>query len=105
MLQYEFHGTRLKGLKQDIKTLLTSTKDQNFLLKLIDSMQRLGVSYHFEQEIEEVLKFQHPDVTSDLYTTALQFRILREHGFSISSGDNIYIVTMYVYVRSNLHYT
>ncbi|XP_075668632.1 putative terpene synthase 9 isoform X1 [Castanea sativa] len=82
---YEFHGTRLKGLRQYIKTLLTSTKDQSFLLKLIDSMQRLGVAYHFEQEIEEVLKFQHPDVTSDLYTTALQFRILREHGFSISS--------------------
>ncbi|KAM3745095.1 hypothetical protein ACB098_06G100300 [Castanea mollissima] len=82
---YEIHAARLEELKQDIKTLLTSTKDQRILLRLIDSMQRLGVAYHFEQEIEEVLKFQLPDVTSDLYTAALHFRILREHGFPVSS--------------------
>ncbi|XP_050260036.1 probable terpene synthase 9 [Quercus robur] len=82
---YEIHATRLEGLKQDVKTLLTSTKDKSVLLRLIDSMQRLGVAYHFEQEIEEVLKFQRPDVTSDLYTAALHFRILRERGFPVSS--------------------
>ena len=53
-------------------------------------MQRLGVAYHFEQEIEEILKFQRPDVTSDLYTAALHFRILRERGFPVSSGDITY---------------
>ncbi|KAK7847257.1 putative terpene synthase 9 [Quercus suber] len=84
VLQYEFHATRLEGLKQDVKNLLTSTKDPSVLMKLIDSMQRLGVDYHFEKEIEEVLGIQHPDVTSDLYTTALHFRILRERGFPIS---------------------
>ena len=90
MLQYEIHATRLEGLKKDVKTLLTSTKDQSVLLRLIDSMQRLGVAYHFEQEIEEALKFQRPDVTSDLYTAALHFRILRERGFPVSSGDVTY---------------
>ncbi|KAK9996529.1 hypothetical protein SO802_021215 [Lithocarpus litseifolius] len=83
-MMYEFHATRLEGLKQDVKNLLTSTKDRSVLMKLIDSMQRLGVDYHFEKEIEEVLGTQHPDVTSDLYTTALHFRILRERGFPIS---------------------
>ena len=93
MLQYEIHATRLEGLKQDVKTLLTSTKDKSVLLRLIDSMQRLEVgrvACHFEQEIEEVLKFQRPDVTSDLYTAALHFRILRERGFPVSSGDITY---------------
>uniref|UniRef100_A0A2N9IXL3 Terpene synthase N-terminal domain-containing protein n=1 Tax=Fagus sylvatica TaxID=28930 RepID=A0A2N9IXL3_FAGSY len=82
---YEFHGTRLEGLKQEAKNLLTSTKDPAVLLKLIDSMQRLGVAYHFENEIEEVIGIQNPHVTTDLYTTALQFRILRERGFPIGS--------------------
>ncbi|XP_075673462.1 putative terpene synthase 9 [Castanea sativa] len=82
---YEIHATWLEGLKQDVKTLLTSTEDKTVLLRLINSMQRLGVAYHFEQEIDEVLKFQRPDVTSDLYTTALHFRILRERGFPVSS--------------------
>ncbi|KAL4633133.1 hypothetical protein ACB092_04G099700 [Castanea dentata] len=82
---YESHATRLEGPKQDVKNLLTSTKDPSVLMKLIDSMQRLGVDYHFEKEIEKVLGIQHPDVTSDLYTTALLFRIVRERGFPISS--------------------
>nr|POE87210.1 putative terpene synthase 9 [Quercus suber] len=82
---YEIHATRLEGLKEDVKTLLTSPKDSSVLLKLIDSMQRLGVAYHFEKEIKDVIGIQNPNVTSDLYTTALQFRILREHGFPISS--------------------
>ena len=90
VLQYEIHATRHEGLKQDVKTLLTSTKDRSVLLRLMDSMQRLGVAYHFEQEIEEILKFQSPDATSDLYTAALHFRILRERGFPVSSGDITY---------------
>nr|POE87209.1 putative terpene synthase 9 [Quercus suber] len=52
---YEIHATRLEGLKEDVKTLLTSPKDSSVLLKLIDSMQRLGVAYHFEKEIKDVI--------------------------------------------------
>ena len=89
MSQYEFHGTRLEGLKHEAKNLLTSRKDPAVLLKLIDSMQRLGVAYHFENEIDEVIGIQNSHVTTDLYTTALQFRILRERGFPIGSGDTI----------------
>ena len=90
MLQYEFDGNRLEGLKQDTKNLLTSIKyDSSVLWNLIDSMQRLGVAYHFEKEIEEVISLQRPDAINDLYTTALQFRILREHGFPICTGDSI----------------
>ena len=89
MLQYEIHATRLEGLKEDVKTLLTSTKDSSVLLKLIDSIQRLGAAYHFEKEIKDVIGIQNPNVTSDLYTKALQFRILRERGFPVSSGDSV----------------
>ncbi|KAF5458382.1 hypothetical protein F2P56_022413 [Juglans regia] len=83
---YEFHSTRLEQLKQNAKCLLTSNnKDPCFLLKLIDTVQRLGVAYHFEKEIEVALNLCYPDLTTNLFQTALHFCIAREHGFPISS--------------------
>ncbi|KAL6311205.1 hypothetical protein AAG906_000393 [Vitis piasezkii] len=57
------------------------------LLNFIDAVQRLGVAYHFKQEIEEAL--QHicnsfhdcNDMDGDLYNIALGFRLLRQQGF------------------------
>lgn len=69
------------------RCLLRTTKDPCNLLKLIDSIKRLGVAYHFEDEIEEAVSLIYAhDQTSDLYMTALRFRILREHGLLIGSG-------------------
>uniref|UniRef100_A0A1W7HBY2 Putative limonene-myrcene synthase n=1 Tax=Scoparia dulcis TaxID=107240 RepID=A0A1W7HBY2_SCODU len=66
-------------------------------LELIDDLQRLGISYHFEDEIAKILTniyeqnhvkntiTNYVDETkeSDLYSTALEFRLLRQQGFSI----------------------
>ncbi|XP_048232245.1 probable terpene synthase 9 [Ricinus communis] len=79
------HGARLQKLKDEVRSLLTTfTKEPCGQLKLIDSMQRLGVSYHFREEIKEILNLVELDSDSDLYTTALHFRLLRQHGFTIS---------------------
>ncbi|XP_059452377.1 probable terpene synthase 9 [Corylus avellana] len=82
---YELYDTRLEELKQNAKCLLTSNKDPCALLNLVSTMQRLGVAYHFEKEIEEALALLYPHLTTNIYTTALQFRVLRQHGFSITS--------------------
>jgi hypothetical protein len=95
-LQYEVYGIRLEELKRNAKCLLTSNKDPFSLLNLVSTMQRLGVAYHFEKEIEEALALLYPDVTSSLYTTALKFRVLRQHGFSITSGDYMIHKTPYM---------
>lgn len=63
-------------------------------LNLIDALQRLGVSYHFENEIEETLQQLHMTLhdsddqenDDDLYIVALQFRLLRQQGYYISCG-------------------
>ena len=62
------------------------------LIKLIDVVQRLGLAYHFEKEIEESL--QHIYVTygdkwinnNNIESISLWFRLLRQHGFNVSSG-------------------
>ncbi|XP_058220235.1 probable terpene synthase 9 [Rhododendron vialii] len=49
-------------------------------------MQRFGVAYHFEEEIKDALNLvQFHDFTADLYTTSLQFRLRRDHGYTIGS--------------------
>lgn len=62
-------------------------------LDLIDIIQRLGLSYHFESEIEASLLNiynSHHDVNdeddNDLYLVALRFRLLRQNGHYISCG-------------------
>lgn len=62
-------------------------------LELIDDLQRLGISYHFDEEIERFLTSIHYKYDDrvvaeerDMYSTALGFRLLREHGFPVSQG-------------------
>ncbi|KAL3812624.1 hypothetical protein ACJIZ3_013892 [Penstemon smallii] len=55
---------------------------------LIDTIERLGLGYHFEDEIEkhleQIYKFHHLNSQEyDLYTTALQFRLLRQHRYNV----------------------
>ncbi|KAI5333387.1 hypothetical protein L3X38_023518 [Prunus dulcis] len=59
-------------------------------LKLIDVIHRLGVAYHFEREIEEALELihgttYHDNYDSDLHSVALGSRLLRQHGYNVSS--------------------
>uniref|UniRef100_A0A6N2MHL2 Terpene synthase N-terminal domain-containing protein n=1 Tax=Salix viminalis TaxID=40686 RepID=A0A6N2MHL2_SALVM len=64
-------------------------------LDFIDAIQRLGISYHFEVEIDEILREMynsHCDFNSgdyddhhnDLYAISLKFRLLRQQGYKIS---------------------
>ncbi|KAL7122250.1 hypothetical protein ACP275_01G033100 [Erythranthe tilingii] len=57
-------------------------------LSLIDNIERLGISYHFEKEIEQQIQYLSLENIGDhdLHTVALYFRLLRQHGHHISSG-------------------
>ncbi|GAB2252434.1 hypothetical protein Droror1_Dr00005281 [Drosera rotundifolia] len=97
-IKMEDYAKEINLLKQETRAKLVMKMDDNSLgidkLKLIDTLERLGVSYHYEEEIEELL--QHifytyakddfclvKDDQVDLYTTALQFRVFRQHGFKM----------------------
>ncbi|OMO72195.1 hypothetical protein COLO4_27754 [Corchorus olitorius] len=84
--QYERHGNRLEEVKESARKLLASTKDPHEQLDLIDTLQRLGVAYHFENEIKHILaQLVDPNIADDLRTVALQFRLLRQNGIFIST--------------------
>ncbi|KAL2254471.1 UNVERIFIED_CONTAM: (-)-alpha-terpineol synthase [Sesamum indicum] len=90
---------RASELKVEVKKMLVQEKEVassvEELLELIDELQRLGISYNFEDEINQILgclykqkyaggKNNSEGKERDLYSTALAFRLLRQHGFTVS---------------------
>ena len=78
-------------------------------LRLVDAVQRLGLSYHFEIEIDEALQHiyhtYHGCDEERLYDAALRFRLLRQHGYNVSCGESlIYIKRTYVVYFTNMKY-
>lgn len=91
---YELHAAQLDQLKTEAKRLLIRTfqsansQSAASTLKLVDSMERLGVDYHFVEEINNILDAHASGCIKfpgDLYATALQFRLLRQHAYPVSS--------------------
>ncbi|KAJ4724609.1 Terpene synthase [Melia azedarach] len=82
---------QVEELKEVVKEMLIAATDdpaENVLL--IDTLCRLGVSYQFETEIEQQLIHIFESYANlpdnhdyDLYTIALLFRVLRQHGFKM----------------------
>nr|XP_004298298.2 PREDICTED: (-)-germacrene D synthase-like [Fragaria vesca subsp. vesca] len=86
---------RVQGLKEEVKRMLMAAVNQpaSHMLDMVDNIQRLGLSYHFENEIDTILKHIHDhsygrkdlENNGGLYTTALRFRLLRQQGYNVSS--------------------
>nr|WKW91727.1 TPS3 [Cinnamomum burmanni] len=86
----EAHGTRVEKLKEVVKNLLKETDSSLAQIELIDSLHRLGVRWLFENEIKQVLYTVSSDNTSiemkkDLHAVSTRFRLLRQHGFKVST--------------------
>nr|QEQ13278.1 terpene synthase [Lilium hybrid cultivar] len=81
---------RRELLKIEVKLLLDASDDPLAQLQLIDSIQRLGIAYHFDNEIKSILDRIYechvdPEVLGCVEKTALAFRLLRQHGYDVST--------------------
>ncbi|KAL9244925.1 hypothetical protein vseg_018639 [Gypsophila vaccaria] len=63
-----------------------------FRLYMVDILRKLGISRHFKESISQVMdetfrqwKEGDEDIFSDLNTCILAFRLLRQHGYDVSS--------------------
>ncbi|XP_051118307.1 germacrene A synthase-like [Andrographis paniculata] len=90
MQEYSKEIEVLKGKVKSMLTTLTSCSNIVETMELIDTIERLCLSYHFEDEIKEKLeKYFNLDVdykneAYDLHTVALHFRLFRAHGHHMS---------------------
>jgi hypothetical protein len=76
------------------------------MLRLVDTLERLGIDKHFHEEIAVALSRIHTsseeqDSSNDLHVVALKFCLLRQHGFWVSTGMYIYCYT-YSWTAKNL---
>ncbi|KAI7754607.1 hypothetical protein M8C21_018196 [Ambrosia artemisiifolia] len=85
--------TRSSTLKEVVRGMIRNEVGENplALLNLVDDLQRLGLSYHFVDEISNVLEIIYINCYKsdkkwskmDLNLKSLGFRLLRQHGYHI----------------------
>ncbi|KAE8704278.1 putative Terpene synthase 21 [Hibiscus syriacus] len=92
-LVFDSFTKEIDPLKEKVKDMLkASTADPIENVKLIDTLLRLGVSYHFENDIQNQLESIFSSLQSvlvagndlDLNSTSIVFRVFRQYGFKMS---------------------
>ncbi|KAJ4840100.1 hypothetical protein Tsubulata_024910 [Turnera subulata] len=78
-------------LKEKVRKMLTPPRaEENILekLSLVDAVIRLGIGYHFQEEIDDALlqihKMDEYHGSEEISTIALGFRLLRQNGYYAS---------------------
>lgn len=92
------------------RTLQKESSNPTDKMKLIDTLQRLGVAYHFEEDIDSLLQGfsngkPNENIEDDLFTTSLRFRLLRHNGYHVTTGtykSSLITLTIIVYLHSKL---
>ncbi|KAK1429359.1 hypothetical protein QVD17_11567 [Tagetes erecta] len=87
----EDYKTRANTLKDEVKMMLREVGSPLSALELVDNLQRLGISYHFDDEIRSLLDVVYDTYykthdkwnAMDLNLKALGFRLLRQHGYHV----------------------
>ncbi|XP_051115877.1 viridiflorene synthase-like [Andrographis paniculata] len=83
----------VETLKEEVRSMVMNkeSKPKDKMI-LIDTIERLGLAYHFEKEIEDQIaqifefEMQNEDKDMDLFATALHFRLFRQHGYDAPSS-------------------
>ncbi|PHT55771.1 hypothetical protein CQW23_04257 [Capsicum baccatum] len=96
-LQGQFKGANYKreekqheDLKEEVQKMLVMTPPKSLQkLELINTIQCLGIAYHFEREIEESLSYFYTSYgeewfSDNLHAVALSFRLLRQQDYYVS---------------------
>ncbi|PHT99424.1 hypothetical protein BC332_31619 [Capsicum chinense] len=93
----EWEEKEHEDLKEEVRNILVMSPSKSLQkLDLINTIQLLGVAYHFEHEIEESLSniyncYEEWIVDygnkSDLHAVALSIRLLRQQGYYVSSAQ------------------
>ncbi|OMO83636.1 hypothetical protein COLO4_22400 [Corchorus olitorius] len=96
-LKSNYKGGELRAMElvAEVRILMVEqVVDPLKQLELVDTLERLGLSYHFEIETKEILESLRAESDHDcnmawkkddnLYATALAFRLFRKHGYKVT---------------------
>ncbi|CAI8587473.1 unnamed protein product [Vicia faba] len=76
-------------LREKVRMMFKKMESEIHQLEFIDVLQRLGVAYQFPSEIRNILdniyNTQTSKLKNNLYATSLKFRLLTQHGYTIST--------------------
>ncbi|KAG0522782.1 hypothetical protein BDA96_07G067300 [Sorghum bicolor] len=88
-VQYLMMKDKVEIMKEEVKKMLLDVDsfDLSDKLECIDTLERLGLDYHYTKEIDKLMCniFKASDQDLDLPTTSHLFYLLRKHGYHISS--------------------
>lgn len=91
-VQGKEYKRRADKLIEDARIIFAEADDVLSKLELIDNVKKLGLANHFDVEIKEALATIAPmnkknwSLGEDPYSTALCFRLLRQHSYDVSHG-------------------
>jgi hypothetical protein len=89
----EWKTERVDKLKREVYRMFDAMSAANILM-LVDALERLGIDRHFQKEMDMALcRVHNEDLQFDnkntLHIVALRFRLLRQHGFFVSTGSSV----------------
>ncbi|KAK1567074.1 hypothetical protein Q3G72_007768 [Acer saccharum] len=93
------YRNRAEKLEEEVRCMINNEDAEMLtILELIDDIQRLGLGHRFHKDIKRALdrivswdnghEFE-VKAEEKLHVTALRFRLLRQHGYLVSQGENI----------------
>jgi Terpene synthase, N-terminal domain len=78
---------------EKVRIMLSQSKHKSEALITVNALKNLGIDHYFGEEISQVLDFSnnnmHKASNGRLSDIALQFKLLREDGYDVSSGMNM----------------
>lgn len=86
VMQGESYTRSANKMKDEVRMIQDKVVDPVNQLELSDILQKLGLSYHFEHIYDDISNNDTWDKEA-LYAVALKFRLLRQHGYNVSQGN------------------
>ncbi|KAG2577607.1 hypothetical protein PVAP13_6NG192300 [Panicum virgatum] len=85
--QHEYMKERAVVLREDVRKIVNGSTDLRETMDLIITLQRLGLDYYYENEIDKLLQDIHNlDYNDkDLNLVSLRFYLLRKNNYDVSS--------------------
>lgn len=95
MIQETKYTKQAERLKDYARSLLLEENDASDSLEIIDTFQRLGLGYLFEDEFKNVIEksILNQRKEDEMHYTALRFWILRQLSYMIPQGAHLVLPT------------